>query len=155
MTGYITPRTFRFFRELARHNDREWFEANKRRYIEEVRDPLVRFIEAFGPKLARISGHMVADPRARRRSAADPARLRPRASPRRGPEAPELHHDHQLHREGGRRARVPRPVRAGVPARHPPDAIPDGRRRAPVVASTQSTHHPPRLSLDGAGESGD
>jgi len=63
MTGYITPRTFRFFRELARHNDREWFEANKRRYLEEVRDPLVRFIEAFGPKLARISSHMVADPR--------------------------------------------------------------------------------------------
>ena len=63
MTGYITPRTFRFFRELARHNDREWFEANKRRYLEEVRDPLVRFIEAFGPKLARISAHMVADPR--------------------------------------------------------------------------------------------
>jgi len=63
MTGYITPRTFRFFSELARNNDREWFEANKRRYIEEVRDPLVRFIEAFGPKLARISAHMVADPR--------------------------------------------------------------------------------------------
>ena len=63
MTGYITPRTFRFFRELARHNDREWFEANKRRYLEEVRDPLVRSIEAFGPKLARISAHMVADPR--------------------------------------------------------------------------------------------
>src|SRR5216117_84989 len=63
MTGYVTPCMFRFFSELARNNDREWFEANKRRYIEEVRDPLVRFIEAFGPKLARISAHMVADPR--------------------------------------------------------------------------------------------
>ena len=27
MTGYITPRTFRFFSELTRHNDREWFEG--------------------------------------------------------------------------------------------------------------------------------
>ncbi len=63
MPGEITPRLFRFFAELARHNDRAWFEDNKARYLEEVRDPLLRFVEAFGPRLARISLHMTADPR--------------------------------------------------------------------------------------------
>jgi len=35
----ITPRTFAFLRHLALHNDRPWFEANKDRYLLEVRDP--------------------------------------------------------------------------------------------------------------------
>ncbi len=59
----VTPRTFRFLSELARHNDRDWFNANKDRYIEEVRDPLLAFVAAFAPKLAKISHQMVADPR--------------------------------------------------------------------------------------------
>jgi uncharacterized protein (TIGR02453 family) len=61
--SYVTPRTFQFFKELAAHNDRAWFERNKQRYHEEVRDPLLRFIADFEPKLLRISKHMVADPR--------------------------------------------------------------------------------------------
>ena len=60
---YVTPRTFQFFRELAEHNDRRWFEANKQRYHDEVRDPLLRLVADFAPKLAKISKHMVADPR--------------------------------------------------------------------------------------------
>ena len=60
---YVTPRTFRFFRELAENNNREWFTANKERYIEEVRDPLLDFVEAFGDKLEKISSSVVADPR--------------------------------------------------------------------------------------------
>jgi uncharacterized protein (TIGR02453 family) len=63
MNGHVTPRTFRFFSELARHNERAWFEAHKQRYLDDVRDPLLRFIEAFEPRLARLSAHMVADPR--------------------------------------------------------------------------------------------
>jgi uncharacterized protein (TIGR02453 family) len=63
MNAQIPREVFRFFGELARHNDRAWFEANKARYVQEVRDPLLRFVEAFGPRLARISRHMVADPR--------------------------------------------------------------------------------------------
>jgi uncharacterized protein (TIGR02453 family) len=61
--AFITTRTFAFFRDLARHNDREWFNANKQRYVDEVRDPLLAFVAAFSPRLARISRHMVADPR--------------------------------------------------------------------------------------------
>lgn len=60
---HITPRTFAFLKELAANNDRAWFEANKQRYLGEVRDPLLRFVADFAPRLARISKHMVADPR--------------------------------------------------------------------------------------------
>ena len=62
-TAYITPRTFRFLSELAANNNREWFNANKERYIDEVRDPMLAFIDAFRPKLAKISAHLVADSR--------------------------------------------------------------------------------------------
>lgn len=63
MSAYITPATFAFFRELADHNDRIWFEKNKGRYHAEVRDPLLRFVADFAPNLLKISKHMVADPR--------------------------------------------------------------------------------------------
>jgi uncharacterized protein (TIGR02453 family) len=61
--AYVSPRTFQFLRELAAHNERAWFETNKQRYHAEVRDPLLRFVADFEPKLLRISRHMVADPR--------------------------------------------------------------------------------------------
>ena len=61
--GLITPRCFAFLRDLAAHNDRAWFEANKARYLEDVRDPLLRFVAAFAPRLAKLSPHFVADPR--------------------------------------------------------------------------------------------
>jgi uncharacterized protein (TIGR02453 family) len=59
----VTPRTFAFLKELAANNDRAWFEANKARYHAEVRDPLLRLVANFAPRLAKISKHMVADPR--------------------------------------------------------------------------------------------
>lgn len=42
---------FKFFRELAANNNREWFEANKQRFRDEVQAPLVAFVEAMGPRL--------------------------------------------------------------------------------------------------------
>ena len=63
MSAFVSPRTFRFLRELAAHNKRPWFEANKQRYLEDVRDPLLRFVSAMGPKLAKQSRSIVADPR--------------------------------------------------------------------------------------------
>jgi uncharacterized protein (TIGR02453 family) len=59
----IGPSAFAFLRQLARNNDREWFNANKQRYVDDVRDPLLRFIAAFAPELAKIDPRMVADPR--------------------------------------------------------------------------------------------
>ncbi|MFQ5745981.1 MAG: DUF2461 domain-containing protein [Gemmatimonadota bacterium] len=64
MTGAcITPELFRFFEELAAHNDRGWFEANRTRYENAVRGPLLRFIADFEEPLDGISPYMVADPR--------------------------------------------------------------------------------------------
>jgi uncharacterized protein (TIGR02453 family) len=63
MTEYITPELFTFFRELKQNNNREWFEANKPRYENHVRGPLLQFITDFGLRLAEISPHYVADAR--------------------------------------------------------------------------------------------
>jgi uncharacterized protein (TIGR02453 family) len=54
---------FTFFNELAAHNDRPWFNANKSRYYESVVNPVCEFIVAMAPHLKRISPHYVADPR--------------------------------------------------------------------------------------------
>jgi uncharacterized protein (TIGR02453 family) len=60
---YIAPKLFAFFRELRENNNREWFQANKDRYEEQVREPLLQFIADFGLRLAEISPHYVADTR--------------------------------------------------------------------------------------------
>lgn len=60
---YITSATFGFLRDLARNNNRPWFQENKRRYEEQVRDPAIRFITDFAPHLRKISPHFRADPR--------------------------------------------------------------------------------------------
>src|SRR2546427_10778275 len=59
---YVTRDLFRFLGELRRHNNREWFNANKDRYLAEMRDPLLAFIAAIAPGLRAISPHLVADP---------------------------------------------------------------------------------------------
>src|SRR5437016_1807488 len=54
---------FAFLAELRRHNDRVWFNANKDRYLADVRDPMLEFIGSIAAPLARISRHIVVDPR--------------------------------------------------------------------------------------------
>jgi len=61
--SHFSPRLFKFLRELKRNNRRDWFEANKQRYLDDVRDPMLRFIADFALYLAQISDHFVADPR--------------------------------------------------------------------------------------------
>jgi len=60
---FFGPESVRFLRELARNNNRPWFQQNKARYEADVQDPALRFIEAMGPRLARLSPHLVADAR--------------------------------------------------------------------------------------------
>src|SRR5262249_17068758 len=60
---YFTPRLFAFLRELKANNSREWFQANKARYVEDVQQPMLRFIADFAAPLARISRNLEADPR--------------------------------------------------------------------------------------------
>ena len=59
---HFTPELFKFLRQLKRNNNRDWFNANKPRYVEYVRDPMLRFIEDFAPKLKSISRQLIADP---------------------------------------------------------------------------------------------
>lgn len=54
------PSLGRFLKELKRHNNREWFGANKDRYERDVLGPCMAFIRAFAPKLRKISPHFVA-----------------------------------------------------------------------------------------------
>ncbi len=54
---------FRFLEDLRSHNEKAWFEANKERYLTAVRDPLLRFIADFAPRLQKISRQYAADPR--------------------------------------------------------------------------------------------
>lgn len=44
---------FKFFKELKENNNREWFGDNKPRYLEEVVEPSIAFIEAVAPKLEK------------------------------------------------------------------------------------------------------
>ena len=59
----FTPALFRFLEELRLHNDREWFERHRERYLRDVRDPMLRFIAGFAPVLRRMAPRLVADPR--------------------------------------------------------------------------------------------
>lgn len=61
--SYFTPDTFKFLRDLARHNERPWFHANKARYETAVREPFLRLIADLAEPLAKISPHFRADPR--------------------------------------------------------------------------------------------
>ena len=60
---YFTPEFFKFFKQLKRQNNRDWFQANKERYESLVRDPFLKFIEDFRPRLHKVSPHFIADPR--------------------------------------------------------------------------------------------
>lgn len=63
MTKHFTPELFNFLTQLKRHNNREWFQANRLRYEGDVRDPFLKFIEDFRPRLHKISPHFIADSR--------------------------------------------------------------------------------------------
>lgn len=61
---YFTPAMFRFLRELAANNEKEWWEENKDRYVSVIREPALDFIATLGARLTEISPHLTADPRA-------------------------------------------------------------------------------------------
>lgn len=63
MPRYFTPGVFKFLRELAENNDKEWWEDNKDRYIATIREPAKDFIADFGDRLASISPNFSADTR--------------------------------------------------------------------------------------------
>ena len=61
--SYFNAEAFKFFRDLARHNERAWFHANQARYEAAVRDPFLHLITDLAEPLAKISPHFRADPK--------------------------------------------------------------------------------------------
>jgi len=61
--AHFAPALFAFLRELKEHNDREWFAANRERFVTDVEGPMLAFIKDFAPKLREISPAYVADAR--------------------------------------------------------------------------------------------
>ena len=59
----FSPQLFAFLRELKDHNEREWFNANKARYEQEVKEPALAFIEDMGFRLPEVAPHLTADKR--------------------------------------------------------------------------------------------
>jgi uncharacterized protein (TIGR02453 family) len=58
--SYFTKTTFRFLAELSRNNNREWFNDNKQRYEECVREPALAFIADIAPELQLIAPRFLA-----------------------------------------------------------------------------------------------
>lgn len=58
---YFRPGIFQFLRELEANNEKSWWEDNKDRYIETIREPALEFIADFGVRLQGISAHFSAD----------------------------------------------------------------------------------------------
>ena len=67
MTGVearsFSPELFAFLRELEEHNEREWFNANKARYEQHVKDPALAFVEDLGHRLPQVAPRLTADKR--------------------------------------------------------------------------------------------
>lgn len=60
----FTAETLTFLRELAAHNERDWFQANKGRYEAHVKDAALGFVAALATPLHEISPHFRAIPKA-------------------------------------------------------------------------------------------
>jgi uncharacterized protein (TIGR02453 family) len=57
------PSFLKFFKSLARNNNREWFNEHKGEYKQVVVEPLAVFIREIAPRLNKVSKHFNADPR--------------------------------------------------------------------------------------------
>jgi uncharacterized protein (TIGR02453 family) len=59
-TNPFGPGLLKFLRELAANNDRAWFEANRQRYEDDVREPALAFIRIMAGHVHKISPHLTA-----------------------------------------------------------------------------------------------
>lgn len=59
----FTPAALRFFRGLATHNNKPWFEAHRVEYESEVRAPMRDLIEEMNARFATFAPEMSGDPK--------------------------------------------------------------------------------------------
>lgn len=57
----FSNQTVTFLRELSRHNAKPWFESNRARYEDFVRQPLRDLVEEMDVRLARIAPEIIGD----------------------------------------------------------------------------------------------
>lgn len=62
-TKPFRPALFRFLRDLAANNDRDWFKANQRRFERDAREPMLRFLADLELPMAKIAPEIVVDAR--------------------------------------------------------------------------------------------
>lgn len=55
----FSPDTLIFLSELARNNNREWFEVNRQRYEDQVREPAFDYIRSMAEPIGEISPHFI------------------------------------------------------------------------------------------------
>jgi len=53
----FTAETSRFFRDLSRNNRKEWMDANRERYREQVVEPFRVLLDRLGPVVLRLNPH--------------------------------------------------------------------------------------------------
>src|SRR5262245_5831162 len=59
---FFGPEFFEFLAQLARNNNREWFQSNKASYESDVSDRMLTFLAALAPRLRKVAPHFVVDP---------------------------------------------------------------------------------------------
>src|SRR6202162_4298280 len=59
----FNQRALRFFRGLARHNEKPWFEAHRDEYETEVREPMRELIEDLDTRFAQFAPEIGGDPK--------------------------------------------------------------------------------------------
>jgi uncharacterized protein (TIGR02453 family) len=62
-TPAFTPASLSFFRGLARHNTKPWFEAHREAYENDVRVPMRALVEEMDVRFARFAPEMTGDPK--------------------------------------------------------------------------------------------
>jgi uncharacterized protein (DUF2461 family) len=56
------PEALQFFRGLARHNNRDWFQPRKTLFEEQVKQPMLALVEALNGELRKFAPAYVTDP---------------------------------------------------------------------------------------------
>ena len=59
----FTPEVRKFYQELEKNNNKEWFQANKARYEEFVREPAKELVYEMGLRFAKSGLPYYADPK--------------------------------------------------------------------------------------------
>jgi uncharacterized protein (TIGR02453 family) len=59
---FFTPAFFKFFEQLSKHNNKEWFDANRPTYEKEVKAPFKAFVGKVLTELAKDQPDILKDP---------------------------------------------------------------------------------------------